>query len=103
MKQKRKLTTCSRGHKFYKTAVRPVCPICLPGRYKKAEKNKHYHKDGSMYAKGSMLGGKMHGSWIWFRKDGTKMRTGSFKNGKQIRKWTTYDREGNVVKVTQMK
>lgn len=26
---------CSRGHKFYKSSERPVCPICWPGRYKK--------------------------------------------------------------------
>ena len=30
-----KLTICSRGHKFYKSSQRPVCPLCWPGRYKK--------------------------------------------------------------------
>ncbi len=33
--KKGKLTICSRGHKFYKNADVPVCPICWPGRYKK--------------------------------------------------------------------
>ncbi|OGE83318.1 MAG: hypothetical protein A2846_04935 [Candidatus Doudnabacteria bacterium RIFCSPHIGHO2_01_FULL_49_9] len=32
---KGKLTICSRGHRFFKSATRPVCPICWPGRYKK--------------------------------------------------------------------
>jgi hypothetical protein len=25
------LTTCSRGHKFYKSSACPVCPRCWPG------------------------------------------------------------------------
>lgn len=29
------ITTCSRGHKFYKSAKVPSCPICWPGKYKK--------------------------------------------------------------------
>jgi len=66
-----------------------------------AKKYTHYHKNGSVYGKGSMLGSKMHGRWTWFRKDGTKMRSGSFKNGKQIGKWVTYDKKGKIVKVTQ--
>lgn len=33
------LITCSRGHKFYKSTIIPVCPICWPGKYKK-NKNK---------------------------------------------------------------
>ena len=68
----------------------------------KSKKHLHYHKNGSIYAKGSMLGDNMHGAWTWFRKDGSKMRAGSFKNGKQVGKWTTYDKNGKVVKVTQM-
>ncbi len=31
----KKLTICNRGHKFYKSSDRPVCPICWPGYYKK--------------------------------------------------------------------
>ena len=63
----------------------------------------HYHKDRSVWAKGGMLDGKMHGAWIWYRKDGSKMRSRSFGKGKQVGKWNTYDKDGNVVKVTQMK
>ena len=37
-KPKGVLTTCSRGHQFYKSSAQPVCPICWPGRYKKKEK-----------------------------------------------------------------
>ena len=60
----------------------------------------HKHKDGSIWAKGKLLGGKMDGYWKWFRKDGTKMRTGYFKAGKQTGKWTTYDKSGRIVKIT---
>lgn len=62
----------------------------------------HYHKDGSLWAKGAMLEGQMHGYWEWFRKDGTLMRSGYFELGKQVGEWTTYDKTGHVYKVTQM-
>ena len=38
----------------------------------------HYHKDGSIWAKGKKSGDVMTGYWEWFRKDGTKMRSGHF-------------------------
>ncbi|OGD31921.1 hypothetical protein A3C91_00645 [Candidatus Azambacteria bacterium RIFCSPHIGHO2_02_FULL_52_12] len=63
----------------------------------------HYHKDGSIWAKGYLAKGKMDGYWEWFRKDGTTMRTGYFKNEKRVGKWTTFDKSGRVAKVTQMK
>jgi antitoxin component YwqK of YwqJK toxin-antitoxin module len=63
----------------------------------------HYHKDGSVWAKGQTLDGEMHGYWEWFRKYGTKMRTGYFDRGEQVGDWTTWDRNGKVVKVTTMK
>ena len=44
----------------------------------------HYHKDGSIWAKGQMFGDQMHGYWEWFRKDGVIMRSGYFDNGKQV-------------------
>ena len=59
-----------------------------------------YHKDGSLWAKGSLKDGKMHGSWQWFRKDGSKMRSGHFEKGKQSGKWVTYDKKGREYKVT---
>ena len=62
----------------------------------------HYHKDGSVWAKGHMLDGVMVGYWEWFRKDGTRMRSGSFEGGEQAGEWTTYDKTGSVVKVTTM-
>lgn len=63
----------------------------------------HYHKDGTVWAKGQMLGDKMHGYWEWFQKDGVKMRSGYFENGKQVGKWITYDKKGKVYKVTEIK
>ncbi len=76
----------------------------------KLTKHIHKHKDGSVWAKGGLLGGKMHGYWVWFRKparpggrDGSKMRSGYFEKGKPTGKWTTYDKNGRVVKVTIMK
>jgi antitoxin component YwqK of YwqJK toxin-antitoxin module len=69
----------------------------------KPKEHIHYHKDGSIWAKGQMLDGVMTGYWEWFRKDGTKMRSGSFEKGKQVGEWTTYDQKGQVYKVTKMK
>jgi antitoxin component YwqK of YwqJK toxin-antitoxin module len=62
-----------------------------------------YHKDGSLWAKGQMKAGKMHGYWEWFRKDGTKMRSGHFVDEVQCGEWITYDAQGKVYKVTQFK
>ena len=69
----------------------------------KSKKYTCYHKDGTIWAKGEMLGKKMHGFWVWFRKDGSKMRSGYFKNGKQIGEWITYGRRGKIIKKTMMK
>ncbi len=69
----------------------------------KPREHLHYHKDGTLWARGQMLGDVMVGYWEWFRKDGTKMRSGSFENGEQVGEWTTYDKKGKVYKVTQMK
>lgn len=62
-----------------------------------------YHKDGSLWAKGTLSAGKMHGKWVWFRKDGSKMRSGSFDKDKQIGEWITFDKKGGVVKKTLIK
>jgi antitoxin component YwqK of YwqJK toxin-antitoxin module len=63
----------------------------------------HYHKDGTIWAKGKMLGDQMHGNWEWYRKDGVIMRSGSFDKGKQVGEWITYDKKGKVFKITKMK
>jgi antitoxin component YwqK of YwqJK toxin-antitoxin module len=69
----------------------------------KKEKYKRNHKDGSLWAKGFLVGGKMDGYWEWFRKDGTKMRSGYFKEDKPVGEWATYDTEGKIHKVTKRK
>ena len=61
----------------------------------------HYHKDGSIWAKGQMENDIAVGYWEWFRKDGTKMRSGHFKEGKQAGEWITYDKQGKIYKVTE--
>lgn len=33
---------CSRGHVFEKSSAFPVCPFCLPGRYKKNASKKQF-------------------------------------------------------------
>jgi antitoxin component YwqK of YwqJK toxin-antitoxin module len=74
----------------------------VPAKRYRAKKHVHYHKDGTIWAKGRLIGGVMTGYWEWFRKDGTLMRSGSFADGEQVGEWTTYDRAGKVVKVTVM-
>jgi antitoxin component YwqK of YwqJK toxin-antitoxin module len=63
----------------------------------------HYHKDGSVWAKGTVRNGKSDGYWEWFRRDGTRLRSGHFENGVQVGEWTTYDKKGAVYKVTIIK
>ncbi|MCI0639077.1 MAG: hypothetical protein L0Y72_26655 [Gemmataceae bacterium] len=75
----------------------------MPAKRSRAKEHVHYHKDGTIWAKGQTINGVMTGYWEWFRKDGTIMRSGSFENGEQVGQWTTYDKNGNAVKVTTMK
>ncbi|GIG36856.1 toxin-antitoxin system YwqK family antitoxin [Cellulomonas pakistanensis] len=60
------------------------------------------HRDGSLRARGPLLGDDPHGYWEWYRLDGSIMRSGSFDRGVQVGAWTTYDRAGRPYKVTQM-
>lgn len=73
------------------------------GSRKKPTVHEHFHKDGSLWARGELRDGVMTGYWEWFRKDGTLMRSGTFDRGVQVGEWATYDRKGHIVKVTQMK
>ncbi|MES2953107.1 MAG: hypothetical protein V4674_00920 [Patescibacteria group bacterium] len=75
----------------------------MPKKILRKKKHIHYHKDGSVWAKGFMRGEHMEGYWEWFRKDGSKMRSGHFEKNKQVGEWSTYDKDGKVVKVTRMK
>lgn len=67
------------------------------------EEHIHYHKDGSIWARGQLQDGVMAGYWEWYRKDGVRMRSGYFEKGVQCGEWTTYDRKGAIFKVTQIK
>ncbi len=69
----------------------------------KPEPHIHYHKDGSIWARGQTIDGVATGYWEWFRKDGSRMRSGYFESGAQVGEWTTYERNGEVYKVTIMK
>ncbi|MCA9146630.1 MAG: hypothetical protein KDB05_27820 [Planctomycetales bacterium] len=69
----------------------------------KAKQDIHYHKDGSIWAKGQSIDGVLTGYWEWFRTSGVIMRSGYFDDDVQVGDWTTYDKKGNVYKVTNMK
>jgi len=58
------------------------------------------HRDGSVRARGPVVGGQPHGYWEWFRLDGTLMRSGHFDAGRNVGEWTTYDSSGAPYKVT---
>ena len=55
-----------------------------------------YHKDGSVWAKGQLVGDTPYGYWEWFRKYGTLMRSGTFRDGIQVGEWTTFNPDGTV-------
>ena len=75
----------------------------MPRKTSTGRVHQHFHKDGSLWARGELKAGVMEGYWEWFRKDGSRMRSGSFANGVQVGEWTTYAKDGSVVKVTTMK
>jgi hypothetical protein len=64
--------------------------------------HRRHHKDGSLWAVGSLLGDQPHGPWQWFRGDGTKLRPGTFERGVQVGAWTPYDRASESDKVTRI-
>jgi antitoxin component YwqK of YwqJK toxin-antitoxin module len=61
----------------------------MPAKQSRAKEHVHYHKDGTIWAKGPTIDGAMTGYWEWFRKDGTIMRSGYFEHGEQFGQWTT--------------
>jgi antitoxin component YwqK of YwqJK toxin-antitoxin module len=69
----------------------------------KLGKHVYYHKDGSVYGRGTLRDGVMTDYWEWYRKDGSRLRSGHFVAGEQTGEWTTYAKDGRVVKVTVMK
>jgi antitoxin component YwqK of YwqJK toxin-antitoxin module len=89
--------------KSSKTAGRKSPTKKAPVKKTPAQEHLHYHKDGTLWAKGQMAGHVMTGYWEWFRKDGTRLRSGHFENGEQIGEWITYDKQGKVYKMTNIK
>lgn len=75
----------------------------MPAKISPTKEHIHYHKNGSIWAKGQMAGDLCVGYWEWFRLDGTKLRSGHFENGQQTGQWTTYDKKGQPYKVTTIK
>ena len=75
----------------------------MPGKKSAIKLHEHFHKDGSLWARGELKKGVMEGYWEWFRKDGSRMRSGSFAHGVQVGEWTTYAKDGSIVKVTAMR
>ncbi|NTV39454.1 MAG: hypothetical protein HGA51_05790 [Demequinaceae bacterium] len=59
------------------------------------------HRDGSLWGRGLLVNGAMHGEWEFYRKDGTLMRSGAFDRDGQVGEWITYDKVGAPCKVTQ--
>jgi hypothetical protein len=95
-----------RKHPFFFPVVarRRIANQNMPAtKSHKAKTHIEYHKDGSIWAKGRKLDGKLDSYWEWFRKDGTRMRSGYFVAGQQAGQWTTYDKSGAVYKVTTFK
>lgn len=80
----------------------PYCTSSVKAYYRIMKPYTHYHKDGTVWAKGFTTEGLPTGYWEWFRKDGTKLRSGHFNDGKQVGEWTTYDEKGEPHKVTQL-
>ena len=58
------------------------------------------YPDGSVKARGTRIGGELHGLWKFYRLDGSLMRSGSFDRGRQVRVWRTFARDGRLVKET---
>jgi hypothetical protein len=49
-----------------------------------AKEHVHYHKNGTVWAKGQIVDGVMTGHGEWFRKDGSIMRAGYLEYGEQV-------------------
>jgi hypothetical protein len=60
------------------------------------------HKEGTIRAKGRMLGGLLHGYWEWFR---NRPNQDAFRilRPRQAGEWKTYARDGRLVRVTELR
>jgi hypothetical protein len=65
-------------------ATRPANkPARKPARKPAPMSYLKYRSDGTLWAKGQTLNGKMTRLWTWFRKEGSPMGSGSFEKGEQ--------------------
>ncbi len=62
-----------------------------------------YHKGGTIWSRGEVIGSTPEGYWEWYRIDGSKKRSGYFTNGEPTGEWITYDQEGKIYKKTTKK
>ena len=90
-------------HHGYRRCRKPVGRAGFPMLENEPKPFLQLHKDGSVWARGQVVGDVPVGYWEWFRTTGTISRSGHFDDGRQVGEWTTYDREGRVYKVTVMK
>ncbi|NEM08578.1 hypothetical protein GCU54_21660 [Geodermatophilus normandii] len=58
------------------------------------------HRDGSLRARGRVVGGQLDDHREWFRLDGTVLRSGWSDRGRASGEWTTYDRTGAPYRTT---
>ncbi len=56
----------------------------------------YYYKDGSLKARGPVLGENMEGEWLFYRENGQIAQIGHFKNGLKHGSWIRYDKDMNI-------
>ncbi len=86
-----------------KTAKPSIARKAAKPEAAKPKLHEHFHRDGSLWAKGQTVDDKLHGHWEFYRKDGVIMRSGSFDRREQTGDCTTYDKAGKVYKGTRTK
>ncbi|GLU43041.1 toxin-antitoxin system YwqK family antitoxin [Allomuricauda sp. NBRC 101325] len=53
----------------------------------KMVKATYYHDNGEIAQVGTMLNGKLHGTWFMFNEQGKKIASGQYENGMKTGKW----------------
>jgi hypothetical protein len=55
-------------------------------------KERARHTDGSIKARGYIIGDVLTGYWEWLRKDRSMMHSRYFENGEQVGEWTPQEK-----------